>query len=171
MRRRHRRTLSWRLSPEEFAELSVPEQQHIHEEHEHVEESFAATLPKLRELEAEAGARIERLQHVTSAVATQHLVAELSARYASHERVADCIRHLQRDILAHADVVRGKESDAEMGVREPRPVHLLCPPACLPASSHRVQVSPAPPERQAGGRAEPESGAIPAAPPAEIRRS
>jgi predicted ATP-dependent protease len=109
------------LSPEEFAELSVPEQRHVREEHEHVEESFAAAMPKLRELEAEARARIERLQHETSAAATQHLVTELSARYASHERITDFIRHLQRDILAHADVVRGNESDAEAGVREVRP--------------------------------------------------
>jgi predicted ATP-dependent protease len=109
------------LSPEEFAELSVPEQQHIREEHEHVEESFAAAMPKLRELEAEARARIERLQHDTSVAATQHLVAELSARYASHDRISDFIRHLQWDILAHADVVRGNESDAEAGTREVRP--------------------------------------------------
>ena len=101
------------LSPEEFAGLPPQEQQRLREEHDVVEESFAEAVPKLRALEEEARNRVQKLDHDIAQSAVEHLADELVGRYAQYERVVDFIHHLESDILAHADVLRGTEDEAE----------------------------------------------------------
>jgi predicted ATP-dependent protease len=103
------------LSPQEFAELPVSEQQHIREEQEQVGEAFAAAMPRLRALEAEARARIERIERETAEAATRHLLDEITQLYAGDARIQEFIQYLAADILAHADVVRGSDDGGESG--------------------------------------------------------
>ncbi len=107
------------LSPQEFAELPIAEQQHIREEQEQVEEAFAAAMPKVRALEGEARARLERLERETAESATRHLLEELTQAYAGDGRIQEFIQCLATDLLAHADVMRGSGDDLDSGNAEP----------------------------------------------------
>lgn len=132
------------LSPEEFAGLPPQEQQHLREEHDVVEEAFAAAMPKLRALEDEARDRVQNLDHDIAQSAVAHLADELVERYAAHERIADYIRHLESDVLAHADVLRGSENEAsEVGSPRMRDDSSATPDSAQPeATSIAAESSP-----------------------------
>jgi lon-related putative ATP-dependent protease len=93
------------MSPDEFAALPPDEQQNITQQHRLVEEAMERALPQLRALEEEARQRLHTLDRSTAEQAVAPLATDLSARYTEHERIAEYVRHMTADIVAHADVL------------------------------------------------------------------
>ncbi len=103
------------LSPEDFATLSGAEQERLRAERDLVGEAIAHALPQLAALQEEAGARIRELNQTVAQQAVERLSERLIAQYAGQPRVTDYLRHLENDIVAHADtlIATAEESGGE----------------------------------------------------------
>lgn len=93
------------LSPQDFAALPEAEQQRIRAARDLVGERVAHAMPSLEALQEEAGVRVHELDLATAHQAVGRLTELLIARYANQPRVTDYLRHLEDDIVAHADVL------------------------------------------------------------------
>ena len=93
------------LSPEEFAALPKAQQERIRAERDVVSEAIARALPQLQALEEKAGERVRELNQTTAHQALGRLTERLVAQYADEPRIADYLRHVENDIVAHVDVL------------------------------------------------------------------
>jgi predicted ATP-dependent protease len=93
------------ISPEEFATLPEEEQERIRADRSLVEDAVARTVPQLEAIQDEARTRLQELDRVVAQQAVERLTTAMQGRYAEHVRVADFLRHLENDIVAHADVL------------------------------------------------------------------
>jgi predicted ATP-dependent protease len=107
------------MTPLEFEALPSEERRRLNAESDLVQELAARILPQLRALEDEARARLQDLdaQIARKAVATE--TDGLIARYQDTDGVAEFLRHVMADIVAHADVLRAMPSQ-EAPVEPPR---------------------------------------------------
>jgi lon-related putative ATP-dependent protease len=101
------------VTPEEFAALSEAEQEHLRSERSLVEDAVARTMPQLEVIQDEARARLQELDRVVARQAVERLTAAILAGYADHARVQDFLRHLESDIVAHADVLGATTDEPE----------------------------------------------------------
>jgi lon-related putative ATP-dependent protease len=99
------------LSPDEFAELPEPTRQRIAAALEALEEPVEATLRRLREHERAARAAHQKLVSEVATAATRQLIRELRDRFAGLEAVQRYLDGVERDLIAHAELLRGREED------------------------------------------------------------
>lgn len=100
------------MTPMEFDTLPSEEQQHIVAQQQIVQEAFAQAVPRIQTLEQEARDRLRALNHDIAQRAVDRMSESLLSRYAGHAAIAEYVRHMADDIVAHADVLRATSLDA-----------------------------------------------------------
>ncbi|HEY7362862.1 MAG TPA: ATP-binding protein [Methylomirabilota bacterium] len=99
------------LSPEEFGELPESTRQGIVAALEGLEEQVEATRRRLRDHEREARAAHQKLVSEVATAATRQLIRELRERFAGLDAVQRYLDGVEADLIAHAEVLRGREED------------------------------------------------------------
>lgn len=107
------------LSPQDFAAFSEAEQERMRAEHDLVEEMVAHAMPALEALQEEASLRVRDLDQAVAHQAVGRLTELLITRYASQPRITDYLRHMEDDIVAHADILSGRVEEAPGAAQGP----------------------------------------------------
>ena len=101
------------MTPLEFESLPPEEQQRLSAARDVVHESIARTLPQLSRLDEEARARVEALDESIARQVVTPLIDALTARYSDSQQIIEWARHMEDDIVAHADVLRALDEVKE----------------------------------------------------------
>ncbi len=109
------------LTQEEFADLPEAEQERMRHERKLVEDAVAHTLPELEAIQEEARTRTAELDHTIAQKAVERLTTTIIARFADHPFIPDFLRHLEADIVAHADVLSAPAEEHTQPEREGSP--------------------------------------------------
>ncbi len=100
------------LSREEYDALPEAVRDAIDANREPVRELLDRTLPQLKALQEEARARVRKLNREVADDIVRPRIEELAQSYTSAADAVEYLRALGKDLLAHADQLRGEESDA-----------------------------------------------------------
>ncbi len=109
------------LSREEFDALPAAVREQIDANRERVKELLDRTLPQARALQDEARSRVRKLDREIAEAVVRPRVDELAQSYTAAADALEYLRGLAKDLLTHADRLRGDEggaSDLASGARE-----------------------------------------------------
>ncbi|MEO7000439.1 MAG: ATP-binding protein [Ktedonobacterales bacterium] len=99
------------LPQEEFNALPDETRQLLLANRDQVQTLIGQTLPQVRGLEEEARRRVRALDQTVADAAVGHLAEGISASYDEFSDVAEFLRRLRVDLVAHADVLRGANEE------------------------------------------------------------
>lgn len=93
------------MSQLEFEALPAEDQQRLNAANEELQEAIDRTLPQLQALDEEARRRMHDVNHTIARQVVAPLAETVISPYRQMDRVVDYIRHIEADIVAHAEAL------------------------------------------------------------------
>jgi predicted ATP-dependent protease len=99
------------LSREEFDALPAAERERLEANRAQIKVALERALPRARAFEEEARSRVHKLNREVAEGVIQPTVNQVIANYTAAADAVEFLRGLGKDLLAHADLLRGDEGD------------------------------------------------------------
>lgn len=106
------------MSPVEFEALPAEERQRLNAANEDLQETISRTLSQLNVLGEEAHTRLHEMNQSIARQIIRPFATAIATRYSEDDRIVDYIRHIETDIVEHADLLLMMSLDQARALNE-----------------------------------------------------